>query len=390
MREVCKQMQELKEQLERGEKPVKQARPVQRQPPTGSLKRPSSNQEVEQRQRQVSTTSPQKPAEQAKPVGQEPPARRTSGQYKPRRPAPKKPPERKRTSTSSTEPLIVQSLSQEEEPFDGRAPSTSSYSTMSLGRSLKKANAQQEVLERNTSTDLAPKSESFAFEQNARDRGRVNPLFGRLEQRGAAGPRKDQYSFQHEADIDSCAVEVNPDAVMETGGLDNLVGEFGGGDTGDGFLLEPPEEFSQPEFSQSSAEREIEQLHAPSGSAKFFVPSDNAVGYSFGPDSEDEDDEEGGISMNIGGGKLGGAKGLTNAPPAASAKPGEEDKFEDDFGIPENDDDNEGGYPRQVVSNPPPWLMDDGLFEMGFERDALEEDDFPNVVLDEEVAALIW
>ena len=393
IKEVYNQMQELEGQLERGEKPV---RPVQHQHPSGSSKRPSSNQKVEQK---TPATSPQKkPAEPVKPDEQEPPARRTSGQYKPRRPAPKKPPQRKRPSTS-TEPLITQSLSQEEEPFDDRSPSASSYSTTSLGRSPKKTDAQQLPLERSVSADLAaPKSGSLSFEQDEMGRGALNPLFDKEpreraskseeEHGGAAGPRRDQYSFQHEADIESSSpVEVNLDAVMEAAKMDSLVGEFGADDMENGFILEPPEEFSQPDFSQSSGDRE---LHAPGGSAKFFIPSDNAVRYSFGPDSEDDDDDEI-YPVDISGRRLGGAKEPTGAPPTASAKPRDEYMFDDDFGTPDdNDDNNEGDYPRQVVSNPPPWIMDDGQFEMGFERDALEEDDLPTVMLGDEEAALIW
>lgn len=384
--ELYDRMQELKGQLERGEKP---ARPVQRQDPSGSSRKPGSVQKAEQQKTAV-TSPPKKPTEQVKPDGQEPPARRTSGQYKPRRPAPKKPPQRKKPSTS-TEPLISQSLSQEEEPFDDGSPSASSYSTTSLGRSPKKTDAQL-PLERSVSAELVPKREKLPFEGEETSRGAAKSFFdkeprgkvSRLEEQGVAGSRREQYSFQHEADLDSSPVDVDLDAVMEAAKMDSLVGEFGGGDAENGFILEPPEEFSQPEFSQSSGDREMFHHHAPAGSAKFFVPSDDAVGFSFGPDSEEEDNDEI-YPVDIGG------KRLMAAPLSASAKPKDEYMFEDDFGIPEgDDDDNERGHSQQVVANPPPWIMDDGQFEMGFERDALEEDDLPNVILGEEEAALIW
>ena len=302
--------------------------------------------------------------------GQPQQSKRLSGQgYKPRRPAPKKPEGRVRRS--SEEPLITNSsLSTEEDMFSER--SMSQDSTMSLKFPQKKEVTQK--WERTSSADpLIPSSNSDAVKIDS-----AKPVDTILEEEGkdlelqAAKPK---YSFQDEEgnDIDglgSSPIILDLGASQDTPEEDGQMDDSGGGGDQDDFILEPPAD-----FSQSSLDKETEEVKPKDQMMELVAGSDgNEVFFNIG--AEEEEDEDSPLVMR----KVTADSGPNFNEIAERTKTG---KSVDTKKI------KRAGSKTKGKTNPA-WLVEEDQFDQFDYRDALEEEDLPEVVYDEEVAALIW
>lgn len=137
----------------------------------------------------------------------------------------------------------------------------------------------------------------------------------------------------------------------------------------DDFILEPPER-----FSQNSLDNELE-LEGGEHSVQEFT-------YQFGPDEllgDDSEEDDG---------------SLADPPPEASSKVKRQARdlarMNEKWSKWKQKDMTE--KKSEDVSSPPPWTSEDQEFDDfdGDQYDALEDDDAPNVVYDEDVAALLW
>ena len=320
------------------------------------------------KQRQDPRRQSGQPPESRRLSGQPQESKRLSGQgYKPRRPAPKKPEGRVRRS--SKEPLITNSsLSMEEEMFSER--SMSQDSTKSLKFAQKKEVTQN--WERTSSADpLIPNSNS---ENNAVKIDSAKPVATILEEEAKdleLPASKPKYSFQDEEgnDIDGSPMILDLGASQDSPEEDGQMDDSGGGDQDD-FILEPPAD-----FSQSSLDKETEEVKPKHQTMELVAGSDgNEVFFNFG--AEEEEDEDSPLVMR----KVTADSGPNFNQIAERTKTG---KSVDTRKI------KRAGSKTKGKTNPA-WLVEEDQFDQFDYRDALEEEDLPEVVYDEEVAALIW
>ena len=307
--------------------------------------------------------------------GQPQQSKRLSGQgYKPRRPAPKKPEGRVRTS--SEEPLITNSsLSMEEEDMFSER-SMSQDSTMSLKFPQKKEVAQK--WEWTSSADpLIPSSNSVPKNSVVKIDS-AKPVDTILEEEAKdleLQASKPKYSFQDEEgnDIDglgSSPMILDLGASQDTPEEDGQMDDSGGGGDQDDFILEPPAD-----FSQSSLDKETEEVKPKDQTMELVAGSDgNEVFFNFG--AEEEEDEDSPLVTR----KVTADSGPNFNQITERTKTG---KSVDTKKI------KRAGSKTKGKTNPA-WLVEEDQFDQFDYRDALEEEDLPEVVYDEEVAALIW
>ena len=269
-----------------------------------------------------------------KPVQKDPPpTRRTSGDYKPRRPAPRRPPTQtskplKKRETSN-EPLLGSSLSMEEEPFSDTQLSQSS--TISLPE--KKSRGLQH--ERKPSADPL-----LAGSQSQELPRRENPLFFENESK-----LTEDVHTKRETEVATRGFVI--ENFGATVGQEYAAGDMGGED--EDFILEPPED-----FSQSSVEQEED-----------MDVQDNGIFYDFGPEYGVED------SPMVDRRDQERIRGQVLA------------ETEEGYGIPRS-----SRKPKGAAN--PMWLSDDSQFDQFDHRDALQEEDIPNPVYNDEVSELLW
>ena len=311
------------------------------------------------------------PRESRRLSGQPRESKRLSGQgYKPRRPAPKKPEGRVRRG--SEEPLITNSsLSMEQEDvFSER--SMSQDSTMSLKFPQKKEETQK--WEWTSSADpLIPSSNS---ENNAVKIDSVDTILEEEAKDLELQASKPKYSFQDEEGNDIDGLGSSP-IVLDLGASqdspeeeDGQMDDSGGGGDQDDFILEPPAD-----FSQSSLDRETEEVKSKDQTMELVAGSDgNEVFFNFG--AEEEEDEDSPLMMR----KRSADSGPNFNQIAERTKTG---------GNVDTKKIKRAGSKTKGKTNPA-WLVEEDQFDQFDYQDALEEEDLPEVVYDEEVAALIW
>ena len=348
--------------------------------PPGVVPLSSAKQQRQEPKRQ--STQPQEsrrlsgqPKESRRLSGQPKESKRLSGQgYKPRRPAPKKPEGRVRRS--SEEPLITNSsLSMEQQDIFSER-SMSQDSTMSLKFPQTKEVTQK--WERTSSADpLIPSSNSVS-KDNAVNLDSAKPVDTIVEEEEAKSleppDSKPRYSFQDEEgnDIDglgSSPITLDLGASQDSPEEDGQMDDSGGGDQDD-FILEPPAD-----FSQSSLDREAEEVKPKDHTMELVAGSDgNEVFFNFG--AEEEEDADSPLLMR----KVSADSGPNFNQSTERTKTG---RSVDTKKV------KRAGSKTKGKTNPP-WLVEEDQFDDFDYRDALEEDDLPEVVYDEEVAALIW
>ena len=347
----------------------------QRQEPKRQSAQPQESRRLSGQPKESRRLSGQ-PQESRRLSGQPKESKRLSGQgYKPRRPAPKKPEGRVRRS--SEEPLITNSsLSMEQEDvFSER--SMSQDSTRSLKFPQTKEVTQK--WERTSSADpLIPSSNSVS-KDNAVNLDSAKPVDTIVEEEEAKSleppASKPRYSFQDEEgnDIDglgSSPIILDLGASQDSPEEDGQMDDSGGGGDQDDFILEPPAD-----FSQSSLDREVEEVKPKDHTMELVAGSDgNEVFFNFG--AEEEEDADSPLLMR----KVSGDSGPNFNQSTERTKTG---RTVDTKKV------KRAGSKTKGKTNPA-WLVDEDQFDEFDYRDALEEDDLPEVVYDEEVAALIW
>ena len=347
----------------------------QRQEPKRQSAQPQESRRLSGQPKESRRLSGQ-PQESRRLSGQPKESKRLSGQgYKPRRPAPKKPEGRVRRS--SEEPLITNSsLSMEQEDvFSER--SMSQDSTRSLKFPQTKEVTQN--WERTSSADpLIPSSNSVS-KDNAVNLDSAKPVDTIVEEEEAKSleppASKPRYSFQDEEgnDIDglgSSPIILDLGASQDSPEEDGQMDDSGGGGDQDDFILEPPAD-----FSQSSLDREAEEVKPKDHTMELVAGSDgNEVFFNFG--AEEEEDADSPLLMR----KVSADSGPNFNQSTERTKTG---RSVDTKKV------KRAGSKTKGKTNPA-WLVEEDQFDEFDYRDALEEDDLPEVVYDEEVAALIW
>ncbi len=335
MIDICKELDRLKGERKRPEKPTtEQDKPVARQ---------------------------DKPVEKSPPTTQMPQGRTSStGQYKPRRPAPKKPPGRpaparptrpKRDIETSNEALLGSgSLSLESEGSQSEGASRSTTS-LKLYSSLDSQKLQRG---KSKSTDVVV--------SNATAIGKMNQLFGEHEK--AEQQQNERWRVtgarraQAVSEADTALVLANTGAEGSEPRQEEWVDDEDEGTNRNSFILEPPVDFSQKDTDQEEEDEE-EAL-------QFMLPETNssALTYDFGPEY---------------------GEGIEDSPMVDRRSEGRP---------PEATDKREAEKPtwkkRLSETNNPMWLADDDQFDTFDRRDALEEDDVPNPVYDDDISQLLW
>ena len=310
--------------------------------------------------------------------------RRLSDQYKPRRPAPKKPPNAKSSSSSSSSVgakkkeeddkrlLLTQSQpSQEEVDSSDKATRNLPQSTATSsspaggGRGAKKKKGKQ-FRQRTASSEplVFENAGTSGFEE---EEGEEEGMGGhdqdsKLEanrvQQNSGKKTKTHARYHFEEDFED-ALRSSPNQLdLSLPDDDGEMMPFQMPPTSklataskDDFIIEPPED-----FSQSSMDNEFDRQHKLQLAAAKQGISDE--------EEEEEEEEEGGFPLSMK--KFGGLEDL------AEERTNSADENDDDDGW--------EGYP----------VPGQDEFDGFDHRDALEEDDLPNVVYDEDVAALIW
>ena len=367
MDEICNKMQNLKHNKNIAMEPRRPSRKqlTQLRKPGGEqLSQPTRPSGEQLAQPRASSGGQNKPT---RPSGEQLVQPRTSsgGQNKPRRPAPRKAPpppatgrSKLKKNTPSEELLLSSSLSIESkgDSFANRASSLDKSAT--LPRSSKEVKSEGLQRDRSVSTEPLLPKEDFLWGENEYmgsgnsqvSSGEQNSLFGMMEdQEGQA--KQVQYTFSHTEEDYLEASTV----VMNLGAQEAWKeGESGQppveAEEEDDFILEPPVDFSQ---STCSMEKEEDALH--------FAIDEQYV-FQFGPDDSD--------SPAVG-------RRESNQPGDRTRKQGAGPLL----GVP---------WGKQQGGPTPTWLSGEHEFAQYDHRDALEEDDVPNVVFDDEVAALIW
>ena len=307
------------------------------------------------------------------------PTKRPSQGYKPRRPAPKRPgAEQGKARRDSQEPLISSSLSMEQEELFPEQ-SMSQDSVMSLPNP--KFHPRKDMVQKWERTSSADP----LISSSAEDIVRIEPIETIPEDAKEPEPTASQptskYSFKDDDDDDDddFGLEASPisfdlsgtaDAYghMDDNGDEDL--DDSGDKDPDDFILEPPED-----FSQSSLDKEAEESQS-GGLTMEFTAEGNAseVFYNFEAIEEEDEDAESPLI----------ARKVSPNPYPDFSHIGKRTKP----GVGETRKKTTTGKGFKKATNP--WLMQGNQFDSFDRRDALEEDDLPNVVYDEEVAALIW
>lgn len=303
---------------------------------------------------------------------QQEPTKRSSQGYKPRRPAPKRPDaDQGKTKRESQEPLISSSPSvEQDELFPEQTMSQDSVISLPILKPQPKRDTLQKW-ERTSSADplISSSAEHIAIaepiETIAEDDNEPEP---------AASQPTTKYIFKDDSeDEDNLGLEASPvsldlSVTPETHGQ---MEDSGDGDQDD-FILEPPGE-----FSQSSLDKEAEETQSRGLMMEFTTEGNSSeVFYNFEAIEEEDEDAESPLIM----------RKVSPNPYPSFGQVGKRTKAEDGGETRKKATTKRKGSKKTAKS----LLLDGNQFDSFDRRDALEEDDLPNVVFDEEVAALIW
>ena len=312
---------------------------------------------------------------------QQEPTKRSSQGYKPRRPAPKRPDaDQGKAKRESQEPLISSSPSVEQEELFSEQ-TMSQDSVMSLPNL--KPPSEEDTLQKWERTSSADPLISSSVEHIAMAEP-IETIADDKEPEPAASQPTTKYTFKDDSeDDDDLGLDASP-VSLDLSGTPETHGQME--DSGDGdqddFILEPPGEFSQSsldkevEESQSSLDKEVEETQSRGLMMEFTTEGNGSeVFYNFEAIEEEDEDAESPLIM----------RKVSPNPYPSFGQVGKRTKAED------------GGETRKKATKrkgskktAKPLLLDGNQFDSFDRRDALEEDDLPNVVFDEEVAALIW
>lgn len=301
---------------------------------------------------------PQKP----QPQTQAPQGRQTSstGQYKPRRPAPKKPPgrpaparptrARRGVETSNEALLSSASLSLESDSSQSEFGSKSTTSLKLQSPAEQGRNLKQE---RSKSSDALS---SGNISKSAM--GKENPGFVEHEDVQVRKERKNA-GRGTEAMSEGATALVLENEGAEESSLPSGRWEDEEEGNRNSFILEPPADFSQKDSEDEEEEEGLEFM--------FPEHSTSAVMYDFGPEY---------------------GEGIEDSPFVERRNELQSPKPETDTSKQEPEKPN--WKKRLSETNNPMWLVDDDQFDTFDRRDALEEDDVPNPVYDDDVSQLLW
>ena len=319
---------------------------------------------------------------------------------RPKRPAPKKPPTSKTRGWkgSADEPLIISnpSVSSLENGEDleesGEFPKTKkpvSQSRQRIKKELRRdlSSSTEPLIMSSGSQSSTPRVQNSSTV--SKETKRTSPKVGKSDAKSKrvkniditvspqpseaenTMPPPSPIKFEMEVAPDEAELPLPGEMSEATNEIEMMASKaMEGGREEDDFILEPPERFSQ------SSLDDIDYDGAGSGTGLEFAlsktgPTDQSFSYHFGPtDLGDNFEEEYGDSL--GDHQTGATSSTTQEQKKKSSKT------------------DKGSSTTKVAMANSMWMSEEQEFEEFDRRDALEEDDIPNVIYDEDIAALIW